>query len=97
MVQSKGLAPGVDPRAIAALKRVGGTTLQTDVTVVLEDTVCTLAFRSHPLKVRDFYDRPQVKICTGLKAKCLFDSNISTVHELSVDRVYRFQMNQNTI
>ena len=62
MVQSKGLAPGVDPRAIAALKRVGGTTLQTDVTVVLEDTVCTLAFQSHPLKVRDFYDRPQVKI-----------------------------------
>ena len=44
MVQSKGLAPGVDPRAIAALKRVGGTTLQTDVTVVLEDTVCMLAF-----------------------------------------------------
>ena len=67
MVQSKGLAPGVDPRAIAALKRVGGTTLQTDVTVVLEDTVCTLAFQSHPLKVRDFYDIPQVEICIGLR------------------------------
>ena len=43
MAQCKGLVRGADLRAIAALKSMGGATLQMDATVLLGDIVCIRA------------------------------------------------------